>query len=214
MSASPERLSKRWRADCELAEGERADSTDGALRAISEAAARVYAKALFNIAADSHTADQVSEELHGVSSAIGGLDPQLRGFFEMPQIRKADKQQVVNLAFEGKVSRPVLGLLHVLVEKRREALLNTIVTEYDELVDDSVGRVRANVISARPLDTDLADAIRTALEQRTQRRVGLRQRVDPAVLGGIRVSLGDLVIDGTLRRGLLNMRRALAAAQQ
>jgi F-type H+-transporting ATPase subunit delta len=70
------------------------------------------------------------------------------------------------------------------------------------------------VTSARALDADLADAIRSALEQRTQRRVVLRQRVDPNVLGGVRVSLGDLVIDGTLRKGLLDMRRKLAAAQQ
>jgi F0F1-type ATP synthase delta subunit len=81
----------------------------------SEAAARVYAKALFDIAADNRAADQTSDELHAVSSAIGGLDPELRGFFEMPQVRREDKQRVINLVFEGKVSRPVLGLLHDLI---------------------------------------------------------------------------------------------------
>ncbi|MBO0729062.1 MAG: ATP synthase F1 subunit delta [Acidimicrobiaceae bacterium] len=179
-----------------------------------QAPARIYAGALFDIAVENRMVDQIADELRAVSSAIDGLDAQLRGFFEMPQIRKEDKQRVINLAFEGKVSRPVLGLLHVLVDKRREPLLDAIVADFGELVDESEGRVRANVTSASPLDADLADAIRAALEQRTQRRVVLRQRVDPGVLGGIRVSLGDLVIDGTLRRGLLDLRRTLAAAQQ
>lgn len=240
-SASPAKSSKRWRAGCERAAGERTDEhssclrrgaakqslllgsprrrgrtydLDGAPMTTPQAPARIYAGALFDIAVENRMVDQIADELRAVSSAIDGLDAQLRGFFEMPQIRKEDKQRVVNLAFEGKVSRPVLGLLHVLVDKRREPLLDAIVADFGELVDESEGRVRANVTSASALDADLADAIRAALEQRTQRRVVLRQRVDPGVLGGIRVSLGDLVIDGTLRRGLLDLRRTLAAAQQ
>lgn len=180
---------------------------------VSPTAARVYAKALFDIAEEPRDAEKISEELHAVRSAVGGLDPQLRRFFESPQLRREDKRRVINMAFEGKVGRPVLGFLHVLVEKRREPLLDAIVSEFDELVDERTGRVQAAVTSAKPLDTDLADTLRETLEQRTQRRVVLDQRVDANVLGGIRVSLGDLVIDGTLRRGLSDLRRALASAQ-
>ena len=180
---------------------------------ISQAAARVYAKALFDIGVSDGTLSEVADELHAVRSALSALDPQLRGFFNMPQLRRDDKRRMINLAFGGKVSRPVLGLLNVLVEKRREPLLDTIVSEFDDLVDAHTGRVRASVTSARKLDADLADELLAALERRTQRRIVLRQRVDPDVVGGIRVSLGDLVLDGTLRRGLSDMRRTLSARQ-
>ena len=64
--------------------------------------------------------------------------------------------------------------------------------------------------TARKLDDDLMNALRTALEARTKKQVVLHQKVDPDVLGGIRVNLGDYVLDGTVRRGLENMRRTLA----
>jgi F-type H+-transporting ATPase subunit delta len=177
----------------------------------------VYARALFDIAeaptGGGVTPEQVADELHAVQQALDGLAPELRGFFEMPQIRREDKQRVVSQAFEGKVSRPVFGLLHVLVDKRREALLGGIVAEFDVLMDERGNQVRAGVTSAKPLSQDVLDALQAALEQRTQRRVVLQQRLDPAVLGGIRVDVGDEVIDGTLRRRLADMRRLLAAAQ-
>ncbi|HWD10083.1 MAG TPA: ATP synthase F1 subunit delta [Actinomycetota bacterium] len=178
---------------------------------ISRAAARVYARALFEIGVGGGDVAQVSDELHAVQAAIDGLTPELSGFFLMPQLRREDKRQVVKVAFGPKVGRTVIGLLDVLIDKRREALLDTIVAEYDDLVDEHEGRVQAQVTSARTLDADLAEALRSAIEQRTQRRVVLHQRVDPSLLGGVRVSVGDLVLDGTLRRGLADLRRTLAS---
>lgn len=178
---------------------------------ISQAAARVYARALFEIGVGAGDVGQVADELHAVQAAINGLGPELSGFFLMPQLRREDKRKVVKLALGDKVGRTVIGLLDVLIDKRREALLNTIVAEFDDLLDVHEGRLQAQVTSARRLDADLAEALRSAIEQRTKRRVVLHQRVDPSLLGGVRVSVGDLVLDGTLRRGLADMRRALTS---
>ena len=65
--------------------------------------------------------------------------------------------------------------------------------------------------TARKLDADLADALRWAIEQRTDKTVVLHERVDPEVLGGLKVNVGDRIIDGTVRRSLQDMRRSLAA---
>jgi F-type H+-transporting ATPase subunit delta len=132
----------------------------------------------------------------------------------LPRLRRADKRRILNVTFEGKVSRPVLGLLHVLVQKRRELLFDAIVEEFDHFRDDAEGRIRATVITARTLDADLAKALREALEQRTRKTVVLNQRVDPEAIGGIRVNLGDFVVDGTIRRGLSDMRRSLVASNE
>ncbi len=179
---------------------------------VSLAAARIYATALFDIGVEGGSVDDISDELHVVRGAIGGLDPAMRVFFELPQLRKEDKLQVVDRAFGDRVGRPVQGLLHVLVEKRRESLLDTIVTEFDALVDEHVGRVRANVTTAHELSDALADSLRAALERQTQRQVVLHQSVDPSLIGGFRVRLGDLVVDGTLSRALSDMRRALTSS--
>jgi len=178
---------------------------------VSSAAARVYAKALFDIGIEEQAVGTIYDDLQAAYAVLGGLDAELRAFFNMPQLRRDDKRRILKLAFEGKVGRPVLGLLLLLVEKRREPLLDNVVEEFEHYRDRHEGRVQASVTTARKLDADLAEALRAALEQRTKKTIVLNERVDPEVLGGIRVNLGDSVFDGTVRRGLQDMRRSLAA---
>jgi F-type H+-transporting ATPase subunit delta len=178
---------------------------------VSSAAARVYAKALFDIGVDENSIGKIYDDLHSVHAAIRGMDAELRAFFNMPRFRRDEKRRILTLAFEGKVSRPVLGLLLILVEKRREPLLNNVVEEFDQYRDRDEGRVQASVTTARKMDADLVKELRAALERRTKKTVVLHENVDPEVLGGIRVNLGDSVLDGTVRRGLQDMRRSLAA---
>ena len=180
---------------------------------VSQAAARVYAEALFDIGIESGTIGVVYDDLHAAYDALNGLDADLQTFFNLPQFRRDAKRRIISLAFEGKVCRPVLGLLHILVEKRREPLLDNVVEEFDTYRDQHEGRVRARVVSARKLDDDLLNELRAAIEQRTQKSVELTETVDPEVIGGLRVNVGDRVLDGTLRRSLQDMRRSFAATQ-
>ena len=180
---------------------------------VSQVAARVYAKALFDIGIETGTIGQVYDDLHAAYDALNGLDADLRTFFNLPQFRRDAKRRILNLAFEGKVGRPVLGLLHVLVEKRREPLLDNVVEEFDRYRDQHEGRVRARVVTAHKLDDELLNALRSAIEQRTQKSVDLTEMIDPEVLGGLRVNVGDRVLDGTLRRTLQDMRRSFVATQ-
>jgi F-type H+-transporting ATPase subunit delta len=181
------------------------------MKNVSQAAARVYAQALFDIGLETGTVGQIYDDLHAAYDALNGLDADLLTFFNLPQFRRDDKRRIINLAFEGKVGRPVLGLLHILVEKRRETLLDNVVEEFDSYRDQHEGRVRARVVTARKLDDELLNALRSALEQRTQRSIDLTEVVDPEVLGGLRVNVGDRVVDGTIRRSLQDMRRSFAA---
>jgi len=178
---------------------------------VSHAAARVYANALFDIGVEEGAVGSIYDDLHAVHDAIRGLDPELQVFFTMPQLRRDDKRRIIDMVFADKVGRPVLGLLHILVDKRRESLLDNVVEEFDHHRDRHEGRVEARVTTARKLDADVAEALKAALEQRTNKTVVLKERIDPEVLGGFRVNLGDYVLDGTVRRSLHDMRRSLAA---
>ena len=183
------------------------------MSAVSEAAARVYAKALFELGLGEGNLATIGEDLHAVRDALNDLEGDFRAFFTLPQLRRDDKRRIINLAFGGKVGRPVLGLLNVVVEKRREALFDKIVEEFDMLLDRHQGQLKVQVTSARKLDDQLAQALRTAIEQRTNQTVVLEERVDPEVIGGLKVNVGDRVIDGTVRRSLQDMRRSLAATK-
>ncbi|HEY4409437.1 MAG TPA: ATP synthase F1 subunit delta [Acidimicrobiia bacterium] len=183
------------------------------MSAVSEAAARVYAKALFELGRGEGELAAIGEDLHGVQGALNGLEGDLRAFFNLPQLRRDDKRRIINTAFGGKVGRPVLGLLNVLVEKRREALFDEIVTQFDTMLDRHEGRLQVQVTSARKLDDDVAAALRSAIERRTNKTVVLQERVDPEVIGGLKVNVGDRVVDGTMRRTLQDMRRTLTATK-
>lgn len=178
---------------------------------VSHAAARVYAEALLDIGVAEGSVGRIYDDLHAVHAALRELEPELGAFFTLPQLRREVKQRVLDVAFADKVCRPVLGLLHVLVDKRREPLFDNIVEQFDQYRDQHEGRVQARVTTARKLDADLLDALRAVLEEQSGRTVVLEERIDPDVLGGIRVNLGDAVLDGTIRRGLSDMRRIFAA---
>ena len=174
--------------------------------------ARIYAQALYDIGAEKGTLAELEAELAAVRDVVAGLDRDLRTFIEMPQFPREEKWQVIRTAFEGRVSRDILGLLRVLVSRRREKLVADVAYEFSELVNEGLGRVHADVITAKPLDDELLAALRQVLEASTRREVVIDTRVDPTMIGGVRLSLGDLVVDGTTRRALHDLRRSLAAS--
>lgn len=174
--------------------------------------ARVYAQALFEVGSESDSLTMLVDELSAVRDVIADLEPELRTFINMPQLPRDEKWQALSAAFQGKVSHDILGLLHVLVDRRREALIADVADEFIQLVDSADGRIHADVVSARPLDDELVAALHEVIERQTRREVILDQRVDPNMIGGVRLSLGDLVVDGTTRRALHDLRRTLAGS--
>jgi F-type H+-transporting ATPase subunit delta len=100
----------------------------------------------------------------------------------------------------------------LLVRKRREALLPEIVKQFDALALADAGFEQLAIASARPLAPAEVDDIVTRLSRLYGRRFDVRQSVDPALLGGVRITLGDRVIDGTIAGRLDNLFRDLLAA--
>jgi F-type H+-transporting ATPase subunit delta len=175
---------------------------------VSQRIARVYAEALLDLAQDKGDLGRVVDDLHAVRELFD-KDPTFRMFFSTHRLERHEKQRILKDALQDKIGRNVLGLLHVLVDKRRELLIDNIVDEFDRFKDIREGIRHAYVTSARPLDEDQTADIRRRLEASTGLQITLHERVDPKLLGGLVVKLGDRIVDGTVRRRLQKLRRAI-----
>ncbi len=180
----------------------------------SHGAAKVYAQALIEVGEGSGALPQIIDDLEAIRELYDAEDPEFRAMFTSPRIEAGAKRAAVLKAFEGKVCREVLGLLAVLVEKRREALFDNIVDQFERLRDLREGRVHAYVESARPLDQAEVERLKQTLEEAGGKKVRVHETVEPALLAGIRVRVGDRVVDGTLRSRLHQLRNHLIATQE
>ncbi len=180
----------------------------------SHAAAKVYAQALIEVGEKSGALPQIVDDLEAIRELFDAVDLEFRAMFTSPRIEAGAKRAAVLHAFEGKVCREVLGLLAVLVEKRRETLFDNIVDQFERLRDLREGRVHAYVESASPLDQAEVEQLKLALEEATGKQVRVHETVERGLLAGIRVRVGDRVVDGTLRSRLHQLRNHLFASQE
>ena len=180
---------------------------------ISQAVARVYAKALFDIGTQEGNLGEIYDDLRGVQAGVEA-SPESNAFLQSPKLQRRDKKRIMDEIFADQVCKPVLGLIHVLIDKRREPVFDNIVAEFAKYRDEHEGRVHARVTSAKALDDDQREALIAALSKSTGKSVELNERINPSVIGGIRVNLGDYVLDGTLLRKMNELRRSLAAVRE
>jgi F-type H+-transporting ATPase subunit delta len=167
---------------------------------------RVYAEAIFRIAKERGEIDAVLEDLRAVDAAFRA-NPKFHALVESPSVGAAEAERAVRGAFADAVSDPVLNLLLLLVRKRRQKAFAKVVEAYEAMVTEEHHERRVAVATAGPLD----DAARTRLAEVLSRKLGARvvleTRVDPALLGGVLVRVGDTLIDGSLKAGLARLSR-------
>lgn len=177
---------------------------------VSDPIARVYAAALIELGREKSVLPQIYDDLHAVLGVYEG-DAWFRAFFTSPRVDRDVKWRAVEKAFRGRVGRPVMGLLKVLVDKGRESVFDNVVGQFDRFKDLAENRVHAFLTAAEPLAAEFRASLVARLESASGRKVALHERTDPAVLGGASLRIGDKVIDRTLRTRLAALRRQLNA---
>jgi F-type H+-transporting ATPase subunit delta len=171
--------------------------------------ARRYAKALFSLAVEKGRIEAWSDSLLALGQAVDA-SPELRDVLENPAYPRESRAAVVaQLAATLKLDAEPAALLQLLGERNRLAGLSTIVAAFRELGDVELGRVRATVTSAIPLDDAAITAIAEKLSAATQKKVLVERAVDPAILGGVVAQVGSVVYDGSLRTQLEDLRATL-----
>ncbi|MBI3507586.1 MAG: ATP synthase F1 subunit delta [Proteobacteria bacterium] len=169
---------------------------------------RRYALALFQLSVEHKEADKIAREL---LSAFKALSPKMAAF-KHPMTGAAKlKTELKNLVGTS-VSSRTLRLLELLIEKKRFTLLPYVVAEFERLLDEHQGVVRAQVKSAADLSSADAETLRKGLEKFTGKKVTMDAKTNPELISGVTIKLGDWVLDGSIKGKLKRLQTELAGA--
>jgi len=133
-------------------------------------------------------------------------------FLDSPQVPEAEKKKLLKDVFGGKVEDLLLTFFFLLIDKNRIENLQDIATAFADQVEQERGVLRADVVTALPLPADLEDSLRGKLAAMTGKTVVLKKKIDPGVIGGVCVTMGDKILDGTVRANLDRLRKRLGEA--
>lgn len=170
--------------------------------------ARNYAETLLVLAGK-------AGDLRGWGSMLGEVatameqDATLRLFLESPRVPASKKNEVLSRAFQDRMPRILVRYLQSLVSHRRQMLIPTIAREYMDLVDEQENRLHARVTVAREADAETQGMIASQLSRMFNKTVVPHISVDPAILGGVVIHVGDTVLDGSVRKRLASLRRRM-----
>ncbi len=172
-----------------------------------ESAARRYADAVFEIAQGEDRLAEWEQELELLAAAFNG--PGVVNWLGNPSVPQDDKDALIDtaLASAGTESR---NLAHLLVSRGRADLAQPILDVFRRRADAVQGIVHATVTTAIPLSDSDLHAVTEWLTAKTHQQVKIETEVDPSIIGGIVVRMGDRLIDGSARARLLALKRRLA----
>lgn len=175
---------------------------------MGSAAAKRYAKAVFEVAQDEGRIEHWEHSLARLRDLLA--DPKVAAVLSNPTIATGERMQLVAES-PHLVDPEATNLAKLLIESSRVRDIEGIVDEFDRLADEAAGRVRATVTTAIELGPRDRDRIAEDLSKRLNKEVKLRAEVDPRILGGLKLQYGDHVVDGTVATKLQQLRRRLAA---
>jgi F-type H+-transporting ATPase subunit delta len=170
--------------------------------------ARSYAETLLVLAGKAGNLRGWGEMIADVARAME-TNPTLRLFLESPRVPEQTKRDVLGNALQDRMPRLMVRFLQALVKNRRQMLIPEIAVEYADLVDAAEGRMHARVtVAIEQTDAD-ERAISKHLSRMFKKDVVPHITVDPAILGGVIVHVGDTVLDGSVRKRLASLKRRM-----
>ena len=170
--------------------------------------ARPYAEATFKAALEGNRLAAVGEALDFLGAAA--RDDQMRSVLSNPKVSAQQKKDLFTAIAGDRLDDLTRSLVAMLIDNRRDVLMGSLAEQYDELKREHEKVLRARITSAQPLTDEQRAQIVAALESRYGKKIEADVDVDPALLGGARVQVGDQVIHASMRDALAQMAAALA----
>jgi F-type H+-transporting ATPase subunit delta len=175
-----------------------------------EEIAAVYARSLFEVAKEQGKLDSVREQLGEFADALQETR-ELQVFFFSPYFSTAEKQDGLDRAISG--ADPVfVNFLKLLIENHRMPVIFRVRRGFDALWEDENKLLPVRVTSAVELDSGTVSQIGDKIAEQTGRKVDLSSEVDPDILGGIVVRVGNSILDASIRNRLESLRKQVARA--
>jgi F-type H+-transporting ATPase subunit delta len=175
-----------------------------------EEIAQVYARALFEVAQEHDKLDLVREQLGQFADALNE-SADLRVFFFSPYFSTEEKKDGLHKALTG-ADPAIVNFLETLLERHRMPVIFRIRDEYGRLWDQENKLLPVEVTSAVDLDEATVKSIGERIGEQTGQRVELTSRVDPAILGGIVLRVGNSILDASIKHRLDQLRKHVAQA--
>ena len=178
------------------------------------AIARRYAKALILIGKEDGQTETYRQELDGVASLMA-KETQLADTIANPLYKAAERKRVLEQVIAKlSLSKVMTAFVMLLFEKGRLTFIGNISEFYNVLADEIKGVARASLVSASELTNETIDKIRASLSKRTGKEIVLDVQYDSGLIGGIVTRIGDLVLDGSIKTQLFNMRESLKRGER
>jgi F-type H+-transporting ATPase subunit delta len=170
--------------------------------------ARRYAQGIFQLAEAERNLQAWRQDLAQLDQLL--QDDVLRAAFANPSVTTARRLELAR-RLAPELRPETQNLLRLLVERRRTADMEEIRREFDRMADDAEGIANVILTTAIPLDNAEKERYEKELAQRLNRRVRLEHRVDPSLVGGATIQVGDRLVDGSVRMQLSQLRQRLVA---
>lgn len=171
-----------------------------------------YAQALFETAKESGQVEEALEHLSLLRKAMG-MSQEVHRLLLNPDVELDEKMGIFNRTLGEEWSELVRAFVRVTISFGRAALLEEMIRAYEAAVDQAKGRLRAVVRSARPLPAPVLERLRRGLERREHKEVLIETELAPELVGGLQIMLDQRLIDGSIRRHLIELRQQLKSVR-
>ena len=169
-------------------------------------AALRYAKAILDLAKDSKEESAVNKDMQLIASTISE-NHELEVVLESPVIKSADKMNVLKAMFSSQVNNITLGLFNLLKENKRISMLGVIAKQYTIIYDFYRNTQVAKVTTAVPISADIEEKVLAKIVALTGEKANLENEVNPAILGGFILRVGDVQYDASISNHLSELRK-------
>lgn len=174
---------------------------------------KVYGDALFELAVSENRVDELLPEVREVGAALKENEGLLR-LMNHPKIVREEKVKIIEDTFRGRVADELTGLLCLLVEKGHSEAIPSVLSYFTEQVKEYKNIGTAFVTSAAELSESQKEAVKKRLLETTRYvEFEMNYEVDPSLIGGMKIRIGDRVVDSTIKNKLYALRRELSQIQ-
>ncbi len=176
---------------------------------IKKSIAMGYAQALFEVASEKGVADEVEKDLEGITELLR-TNKKFHDILYHPSIIKDAKKDIINKTIGPQCSKWVKNLLFILIDKRRERILDSLADMFKEVVGRVRGVTHIKVQTAFPLTDSRLGRLKENLEKLAKKEVELETEINKDIIGGMVIKMGNKIIDGSVINHLKNLKKNLS----